>query len=411
MSIFLKFYLHMHRFLWLLLGLVFSSSASALSLSEIASRVRDHHPQLKAARFAVEEARGRQLGSGRLSNPSLGFEFQNESRASPRSGVFSLDQSFPITRRLSLEKQLSTQLVVAAELEVKDAERRLISEARSFAVKLLALDQQRSLRQQQTQLAQKLSSFAKERAAAGELSPLDAAQAQVDAQRLQLEARRIEIESVSLQGELKPMLGLSPTATLKLTGELPAMVMPSHLPWQKRPDYQLAQAKTQAAQIGASLARARRFEDVSAGFFAAREQQDTSSGNTEHTGFVGFRFSFPLPLWNRNQGQIAEKAASIERARLEAEALSSQIASEAETARREMEANASLVRETRDTLLPLVKEQTDKLEKAYETGQTDLLTVLRARDQRLQLEAAALDATRDFHLARIRYEAAVGAVH
>ena len=61
-----------------------------------------------------------------------------------------------------------------------------------------------------------------------------------------------------------------------------------------------------------------------------------------------------------------------------------------------------------DKLLPLVIEQTSKLEKAYESGQTDLLTVLRARDQRLQLEAAALDAVRDFHLARIRYEAATG---
>ncbi|MCQ6473622.1 TolC family protein, partial [Vibrio parahaemolyticus] len=47
-------------------------------------------------------------------------------------------------------------------------------------------------------------------------------------------------------------------------------------------------------------------------------------------------------------------------------------------------------------------------EKAYESGQTDLLTILRAREQRLQLEAAALDAVRDFHLARIRYEAAIG---
>lgn len=44
--------------------------------------------------------------------------------------------------------------------------------------------------------------------------------------------------------------------------------------------------------------------------------------------------------------------------------------------------------ETRDKLLPLVKQQTDKLEKAYETGQTDLLTVLRAREQQLQLETA-----------------------
>ncbi len=74
-----------------------------------------------------------------------------------------------------------------------------------------------------------------------------------------------------------------------------------------------------------------------------------------------------------------------------------------------MQANAALARETRGTLLPLVQEQTAKLEKAYESGQTDLLTVLRAREQRLQLEAAALDAARDFHLARIRYEAATGA--
>ncbi|GAA5145937.1 TolC family protein [Prosthecobacter algae] len=398
----------MHRPFLFLLGLTFTTSASALTLSDIAPRVRHHHPQLKAARMAVEEARGRQLGSGRLANPTLGTQFQNESRVSPRSTEFSLDQSFPITRRLGLERQLSAQLVTSAELEVKDVERRLIADARILAVRLVALEKQRALRQQQNQLAQKLSTFAKDRAEAGELSPLDAAQAQVDAQRLQLEARRIEIETVSLQGQLKPMLGYSPSQALQITGELSALTLPGRVPWQQRADYQLAQAKTQTAQTEASLAHARRYQDVSAGFFAAREQQDVTSRQTERTGFVGFRFSIPLPLWNRNQGEIAEKKASIERARLEAAALAAEITSEAETARREMEANAALVSETRDKLLPLVKQQTDKLEKAYETGQTDLLTVLRAREQRLLLEAAVLDATRDFHLARIRYEAAVG---
>ncbi len=400
----------MHCRTLLLLSLAFTSPAPALtlSLSEIAPRVRGHHPQLKAARLAVEEARGRQLGAGRLANPSLGFEFQNESRVSPRSSQFSLDQSFPVTRRLGLEKQLGAQLVQAADLEVADAARRLVAEARGLAVKLLAVEAQRALRQQQTQLAQKLSTFAKDRAATGELSPLDAAQAQVDAQRLQLEARRLETEGISLRGQLKPMLGLAPADTLAFSGGLPALTLPGKSAWQQRADYQLAQAKTQAAQTDASLARARRFQDVSAGIFAAREQQDITSTSTEHTGFVGFRFSIPLPLWNRNQGEIAEKAASIEKARLEAEALATEITSEADTARREMEANASLVSETRDKLLPLVIEQTGKLEKAYETGQADLLTVLRARDQRLQLEAAALEAVRDFHLARIRYEAAVG---
>jgi cobalt-zinc-cadmium efflux system outer membrane protein len=394
----------------LFLSLPALSLAAEFSLSGIATRVRSHHPMLKAARLVVEEARGRQLGSGRLANPTLESSFQNESRVSPRTMMFGIDQSFPITKRLSLEKRLTSQLVTAAEFEVRDAERRFIAEARAHAVRVLALDQQRALRQQQTALAKKLSEFAKSRADKGELSPLDAAQAQVDAQRLILEGKKLETERISLLGQLKPMLGVGTQESLSISGDLPALVLPGITPWQQRADFQLAQTKISVAQTDAALAHSKRLQDVSAGFFSAQEMQDQSNGQRERTGFIGFRISIPLPFWNRNQGEIAEKKAAAERQRLEAEALGKQIASEADTARREMQANADLARETRDKLLPLVIEQTQKLEKAYESGQTDLLTVLRARDQRLQLEAAALDAVRDFHLARIRYEAATGAI-
>jgi cobalt-zinc-cadmium efflux system outer membrane protein len=129
------------------------SLAAEFSLSGIASRVRSHHPMLKAARLAVEEAQGRQLGSGRLANPTLETSFQNESRVSPRTTIFAIDQSFPITKRLRLEKLLTSQLVTAAELEVRDVERRLIVEARGHAIKIVALEKQRALRQQQTALA------------------------------------------------------------------------------------------------------------------------------------------------------------------------------------------------------------------------------------------------------------------
>lgn len=377
-------------------------------LSGVAARVRAQHPLLKAARLTVEEARGRQLGSGRLSNPTFGFDYRTESRVSPWVGEFSFDQAFPLTKRLSLEKRLTAQLVTAAEFEVRDAERKFIAEARTVAVRLLALEKQRALRQQQTELARKLSEFTKGRAEKGELSPLDAAQAQVDAQRLLLEGRRIELERVSLLGQLKPMLGISPRDGLNLTGELPALVLPGVVPWQHRADYQLAKTREQAAQTDAALARSKRMQDVSVGVVGGPEQQRTPD-LYQRTGYIGFRISIPLPFWNRNQGDIAEKNAAAERQRLEAEALGKQIASEADTARREMQANADLAQEARGTLLPLVQEQTAKLEKAYESGQTDLLTVLRAREQRLLLEAAALDAVRDFHLARIRYEAATGA--
>lgn len=391
--------------LFLLAG---SAQAVSLSLADIAPRVRDHHPALQAARLAVAEAQGRQLGAGRLSNPTLGFDWRSESRLSPVTGEFSFDQAFPLTRRLSLEKQLTAQGVAAAELEVREVERRLIAEARALAVELLALDQQQRLRQGQEELAGKLADFIRDRADKGELSPLDAAQARLDAQRLRLERRKLDGQRASLLGQLKPRLGLAPDASLQLTGELPSPVLPDAIPWQQRADYRLAQTQAQAAQTAVELAKARRLQDVSAGIVGGPEQQWQRGTGGQSTGFIGFRISLPLPFWNRNQGEIAEKTATAERARLETEALGRQIAGEADTARREMQAQAELVRETRDQLLPLVLEQTKQLEQAYEAGQTDLLAVLRARDQRLQLEAATLDAVRDFHLARIRYEAATG---
>lgn len=394
----------------LLLACSFAGTAPAitLSLSEVAPRVRSHHPILKAARIAVEEARGRQLGAGRLANPTFGYDFQNQSNVSPQTGVFSLDQSFPITRRLSLEKKLTSQLVSAAELEVRDAERKLIAEAQEQVVRLLTLTKQKTLRLQQTELAKKLAEFAEGRAKAGEVSPLDAKQVRLDSQRLQVESRLLEAQSVSLLGQLKPMLGLRSEDALTISGDLPPMALPGSSSWMLRPDYQLAQTKIAAADTDKDLAKAKRMPDVTAGFFASREMQDVTPTNRERTGFVGFRISIPLPFWNRNQGEIAEKAASAERARLESEALAVRINGEAGTARKEMETNASIVRETRDSLLPLAVEQMNAQQKAYESGQADLLSVLRARDQRIQLEASTLDALRDFHLARIRYEAAVG---
>ena len=398
-----------HILFWLLCGLVTPAAALTLPLDGVATRVRTHHPMLKAARLAIAEAQGRQTGSGRLANPVAGIDWRTESRVEPSSGLFSLEQSFPLTRRLSLEKKHSAQLVEAAQFEVRDVERRLIADAQEHVVRLLTLTQQKTLRQEQTELAKKLAEFAEGRAKAGELSPLDAKQVRLDAQRLQIESRLLEAQRVSLLGQLKPMLGLRSEDELIISGDLPPMTIRGTSSWMRRPDYQLSQTKIAAAQTAQDLAKAKRIPDVSAGLVGGPEQQNVSGMGMQRTGFIGFRISIPLPFWNRNEGEIAEKAAAAERARLESEALAVQINGEAGTARKEMEANAAIVRETRDSLLPLAIEQMNAQQKAYESGQADLLSVLRARDQRLQLESSTLDALRDFHLARIRYEAATGA--
>jgi outer membrane protein, heavy metal efflux system len=402
--------MHPRILIFIILGAaLFQAEALELTLPKTAAEVRRRNPALAAARLAIDEARGRLLGAGRPANPTVSIDFQNESRVSPRTIGASIDQPFPLTGRLRLEKRVSEHSVRLAELEVLEAERRLVAESETLVVKLLALNQQQTLRSKQASLARELSEFARARAAGGELSPLDAAQAQVDAQRALLEGRRIETDRVGLVGELKAKLGLSPAEVLLISGSLPPLTLPPRHDWQSRPDYQSLQVRQDAALVQIDLARSRRWQDASAGFFAAQESMDSPVASRERTGFFGFRFSLPLPLWNRNEGEIMEKTAGAERAALETKAIAFGIAQEAATARAEMAAHAQLAAETKDQLLPLLTEQAERVEKAYQEGQADMLTLLRVREQRLQMEAAALDAARDFHLARIRYLAATGA--
>jgi len=390
------------------LGVAPSLSALTVDLAGTPARVRSANPALKAARLSIDEAKGRLLGAGRLENPVLSFELQGESGLSPGATGLGLDQTFPLTKRLKLEKQLSAQMVRAAELEVRDAERRIIAEAQALVVKLIAIDRQRELRNRQAEVARELAGFAKERSAKGELSPLDAAQALVDAQRALLAGKTLETERVAVIGEAKRLLGVASEESLAVSGALPPLFVPVGEGWQQRPDFQASLLKEEAAKTGADIARSKKWEDATAGIFGAREHEGVPGGGEDHSGYVGFRFSVPLPLRKRNEGEVAEKEASAERAALESEALASAITNEATTAREEMAAHAALAAEMRQTLLPAIREQGARLEQAYKTGEADLLSVLRAREQQIELEAAILDASRDFHLARIRYEAAIG---
>ncbi len=393
--------------LWICLLSSLPAGDLSLALADVGPRVRSANPSLLAARLAVAEVRGRHLASGRLANPSAGIDFQGESQVSPQVFGLTFEQTFPVTRRLRLEKKLTAQLVEAAELEVKDIERKLIAEAQSVAIHILALQEKLVLGTHRTALVSKVAAFVSEQSKTGEISPLEATQARVEAHQHRMEVRKWEGEITTHLASLKPMLGLTPAAQLILKGKLPPVRLPNSEPnRQNRPDFQLAQARANAAQIDATLAMANKWQDLTAAIFAAREQQEISPGNREHTGFAGVRLSIPLPLWNQNEGEILEKSATAQRAKLESDALEQTIAGEAEVAQSEMLALADMAEDTRRNLLPLVIAQSAELEKAYESGQTGQLSVLRAQQQRLELELDAIDLARDFHLARIRYEAA-----
>lgn len=392
-----------------LLSVQLHAESVVVTLSSVGDRIRSQNPDLAAARLRIREAVGRAKQSGRLANPELETSFEGKPKSREGNFAIGFSQKFPVTNRLRLEKEISAAGIQAAEAEVREVERGLIAEARQLVVKLLIVRERRALLKQQVSIAGEFAAFLASTAAKGEGSALDAGQANLEANSLNLELRQIDVEETGLLGELKPLLGMKPGEALAVSGNLPAASPSSgSTDPAKRPDYQVARLEAKAAAANVALEQARRYDDMEGGFFAGADRMEDAPKGYENEALVGLRFKFALPFWNKNEGAIEEAEATHERKQKEAAALAGHIRLESDTARAEMSQWADVLQEIQGTLLPLAEEQASLAETAYRKGQGEIQNVLRAREKRLQLAAARLNALREFHLARIRHEAALG---
>jgi cobalt-zinc-cadmium efflux system outer membrane protein len=383
--------------------------AVVVSLASIGDRIRSQNPDLAAARLRIQEALGRMNQSGRLANPELETSLEHNPRF--REGRFEVgfSQRFPVTGRLQVEKDISLIELKAAEAEVREVERQLTGLARQAVVKILATRQRRELLREQSGVSGEFAKFLSEIAAKGEGSPLDAGQAKLEAASLAMETRQLDAGESALVGELKPLLGMRPGEALSVGGTLPEATLPgSAADPSSRPDFQAAKLGALAARQGVALEQARRYDDVEGGLFAAAERTEDAPQGYDNEAIVGLRFKVALPFWNKNEGAIQEAEAKQQRKELEAIALSRNIRLEAEAALTEMQEWAKMIAEINDTLLPLADEQSKFAETTFRNGQGEIQSVLRSREKRLQLAAARLDALREFHLARVRHETALG---
>lgn len=379
-----------------------------VTLYNVGNRVRSHNPELAAAKLGIHEAIGRMNQSGRLENPELETSLSHNSRSGEGKFEIGVSQSFPINNRLQLEKDVSLTELKSAEAEVREVERQLIGKAREAVVKILASIQRRELLREQSRVSRQFADFLSEIASKGEGSALDAGLAKLEAISLSTEIRQLDAYEKSFIGELKPLLGMRPEEALNVGGILSEPSLPSSASDPSyRPDFQAAKLDALAAAQGVTLEQAKRFDDVEGGIFAAAERTEDAPQGYDNEAIIGLRFKIALPFWHKNEGAIQEAEAKKIRKEMEVVALGRGIRLEAEAAKAEMREWAEMIAEINDTLLPLADEQTKLTENTYRNGEGEIQSVLRAREKRLQLSVARLDALREFHLARVRLETAL----
>jgi cobalt-zinc-cadmium efflux system outer membrane protein len=382
--------------------------APVITLSSLSRLVRSQNPDLAAARLLIDEATGSSKQSGLLENPDLEFATNYNGTSGERGIEIGVSQKFPVTHRLALEKNRGASGIEAARQEILEVENRLIGEAKAATVRVLGLRARKDLIEKQSVLSRELADFISAAADRGEASPIDVGQARLDVLRFTTESSQLDAEERRILGELKPLIGMKPGDPVHISGSLPDLRLPDGADAVKRPALEVARLAVIAAEQDAAIEQTKRYGDMSAGVFAAAERNIDEPVGADHEAIVGLRLIIPLPFWNKNEGNIEAAEARAERRRKEVSALNRHILLEAESTRAEMLEWAKLAAEITTTLLPQADEQTDLAEKAWREGQSDLLTVFRAREQRLQLAATRLDALQNFHLARVRHETALG---
>jgi outer membrane protein TolC len=308
-----------------------------------------------------------------------------------------------------LEREVSLSDVKSSEAEILEIERQLVCQARIAVVKILSGRQHRELLKQQIEESEKFAEFLSAIASKGEGSLIDAGQANLDAARVRIEIRQLDVEEVALIAEIKPLLGMNKGEALNVSGILTELTnFKSAERWASRPDLQAAKINALAAETSLSLEKARRYEDVEGGIFIGAERlEDEPIGYTNDT-MIGLQLKIPLPLWNKNEGAIQEAQAKKLRKEMEVIATTRNVHLEAEATLAEMQEWAKIVGEISKTLLPLADEQVVLAENAFRAGQGEIRSFLTPREQRIKLATTRLEALRQYHIARVRHESAIG---
>jgi Outer membrane protein len=371
--------------------------------SETAVRLAlENHPQLEAARTLIAEAEARASGLGRLPNPELETELALGRQERGRIEI-GLSQSFPRASRLRGERHVAQESIQLARYEVAFAELTAAARVRLAVVELATAQAELELAEHQAALARELARAQSSQASSGQLSSLDAAQAELVAREAELavaipraaRAAAALALSTALGREADPTLSVS--YTLTLPPEEAAVPPPGPCG-----EIAIAEAKLAAADAEITLARLQGREDFRLGVFVEGEQERSDLGGREHEAMLGLRFSVPLPVRNVSAPLVAEKQAARRRVALEREAQLLKVrndlaANEAEVRARYVSA-AAIAKE----LLPAAKAHLAATEAAFARGEAEMSQVFRARERLAEIERSDLSARHAYHLAATR---------
>lgn len=213
---------------------------------------------------------------------------------------------------------------------------------------------------------------------------------------------------------LAAILYLPPDAaeTLQVRGSLRGPDLPSppvdeliRMAMEIRPDLATFRLGTLRARAEVGLAKANRFEDVFL-LYQPYTYQDNSSAGTGNSWAVGL--TVPLPIYNRNQGNIARARHTVEQTRVQVADMERRVLTEVQRAERAYAVTLATVRRLEGEILPAARENLESSLVLYRSGERDQISFLEAQRAFNEVSRQYRDALVRHRRAMLRLNTAIG---
>ena len=382
----------------------------ALGLPAARQRAFERNWDLLAARSGVDSATAQLLVAKEFPNPTLALStarLGNRENSTPLGNSLwnrSYDSIAAVSQLLEIggkrsRRQASAQAGLnGARARFFDARRTLDQGVtKAYLAVLLAEENARVLTESARSL-QRESDIAEARFHAGDISAADLKQIQNNAAEFDLQARSAEataaqarIQVELLLGEPKPEGHWNPVETLTDLAAAPAPVPASAAAaGAERPDVLAAEADLKRAQSELALQRALRIPDPT----VSLQVEHNPPGGGPPTDTAGIGVSFPLPLWNRNGGNIRAAEASRDQAALAARKARAQAQADMALAELAYQEAAARLRRYQEQIRPRAAQVRESVAYAYGKGGASLVALLTAErdDNSVRLATAQAQA-------------------
>ncbi len=368
-----------------------------LTLDEAIERLVRENLNLLALKHEIDQAQADILTASLRANPALYADTQfvpygRFSRVSPGGPTqYDVNITYPID--VSGKRRARTVAAEKAkrvtEAQFQDAVRLQIDNLYTAYVDVVAAEETLRYSRAYAEGITKLLNLNLELLKKGQIT-----EATTDALRAQVEQAQFQVrEATQALGRTTRTLAvvlniprveadsLRVRATLRVVSELPAsMETLIQNALDARPDLNAYRLGVARADADLKLAHAERFSDV---YLLAQPYtlQDNRPFGLKSPTSWAVGMTVPLPIHNRNQGNIARAKANTVQTRIELSAIERQIANEAEEAVREFQLSREGVLELESEILPASRRVRDAAFRRFQGGEANALEYLEAQRQ------------------------------